>query len=63
MYNVDKADRLLKRKLEKDPSYTKKLIEKIKEQNPEEFAKTISLSSGNVCFFILFSWLARLLDF
>lgn len=41
MYNVDKADRLLKRKLEKDPNYTKKLIEKIKEHNPEEFAKTM----------------------
>lgn len=41
MYNVDKADRLLKRKLEKDPNYTKKLLEKIKEQNPEEFARTM----------------------
>ena len=30
MYNLDKADRLLKRKLEKDPNYTKKLLEKIK---------------------------------
>jgi hypothetical protein len=41
MYNVDKADRLLKRKLEKDPNYTKKLLEKIKERNPEEFAQTM----------------------
>lgn len=39
MYNVDKADRLLKRKLEKDPNYTKKLLEKIKQDNPEEFAR------------------------
>ena len=41
MYNLDKADRLLKRKLEKDPNYTKKLLEKIKEQNPSEFARTM----------------------
>lgn len=41
MYNLDKADKLLKRKLEKDPNYTKKLLEKIKEQNPEEFARTM----------------------
>lgn len=41
MYNVDKADRLLKRKLEKDPNFTKKLIEKIKEENPEEFARSM----------------------
>lgn len=39
MYNLDKADRLLKRKLEKDPNYTKKLLEKIKQDNPEEFAR------------------------
>ncbi len=39
MYNVDKADRLLKRKLEKDPNYTKKLLEKIKQDNPDEFAR------------------------
>ena len=41
MYNVDKADRLLKRKLEKDPNFTKKLLEKIKEENPEEFARSM----------------------
>ena len=41
MYNLDKADRLLKRKLEKDPNYTKKLLEKIKEENPEQFARTM----------------------
>ena len=41
MYNLDKADRLLKRKLEKDPNYTKKLLEKIKEEHPEQFAKTM----------------------
>ena len=41
MYNVDKADRLLKRKLEKDPNFTKKLLEKIKEENPEEFARNM----------------------
>lgn len=39
MYNLDKADRLYKRKLEKDPNYTKKLLEKIKEENPNEFAR------------------------
>jgi len=39
MYNLDKADRLLKRKLEKDPNYTKKLLEKIKQDNPDEFAR------------------------
>ena len=39
MYNLDKADRLLKRKLEKDPNYTKKLLEKIREENPSEFAR------------------------
>lgn len=41
MYNLDKADRLLKRKMEKDPNYTKKLLEKIKEENPEQFARTM----------------------
>ena len=41
MYNLDKADRLLKRKLEKDPNFTKKLLEKIKEENPEEFARNM----------------------
>ena len=41
MYNLDKADRLLKRKLEKDPNYTKKLLEKIKKENPEQFARTM----------------------
>ena len=41
MYNVDKADRLLKKKLEKDPNFTKKLLEKIKEENPEEFARNM----------------------
>lgn len=41
MYNVDKADRLLKRKLEKDPNFTKKLLEKIKEEHPEEFARSM----------------------
>lgn len=41
MYNVDKADRLLRRKLEKDPNFTKKLLEKIKEENPEEFARNM----------------------
>lgn len=41
MYNVDKADHLLKRKLEKDPNYTKKLLEKIREENPEQFERTL----------------------
>jgi hypothetical protein len=41
MYNLDKADRLLKRKLEKDPNFTKKLLEKIKEENPQEFARNM----------------------
>lgn len=41
MYNLDKADRLYKRKLEKDPNYTKKLLEKIKRENPAEFERTL----------------------
>lgn len=39
MYNLNKADELYKKKLDKDPNFDKKLIEKWKEEMPEEYAK------------------------
>lgn len=39
MYNSNKADEIYRKKLEKDPNYDKKLIEKWKEEMPEEYSK------------------------
>lgn len=39
MYNSSKADEIYRRKLEKDPNFDKKLVEKWKEEMPEEYSK------------------------
>lgn len=39
MYDISKADELYRKKLEKDPNFDKKLIEKWKEEMPDEYSK------------------------
>lgn len=39
MYDLNKADQFYERRLDKDPNYTRKMVEKFREEMPEEYSK------------------------
>ena len=39
MYDLNKADQFYERRLDKDPNYNRKMVEKFREEMPEEYSK------------------------